>query len=183
MVAIPTRLLTVEEFLAWAETQPGRYELQDGRIIAMAPERAGHVRTKFRVQKALDQAIRQAGSPCEVFAEGLSVRVSASRVYEPDAIVQCGASQPDEATEAVAPVIVVEVLSPSTAGRDVGPKLEGYFAVESVMHYLIIAPEQRTIIHHRRVGAVIQSAIAGSGLLHLDPPGLDLDVEACFPPP
>ncbi len=35
--------MTVDAFLAWAEDQPGRYELENGRIVAMAPERLGHV--------------------------------------------------------------------------------------------------------------------------------------------
>jgi Uma2 family endonuclease len=38
--------MTVDEFLSWADTQPGRYELDDGEIVGMAPERIRHARTK-----------------------------------------------------------------------------------------------------------------------------------------
>ena len=50
----------------------------------------------------------------------------------------------------VSPVIVVEVLSANTAAIDHGRKLSGYFSPPSVEHYLILAPELRVVIHHKR---------------------------------
>ena len=64
--------MTVDEFLAWAEEQEGRYELYHGHVFAMSPERAGHAPTKFAVQRALANGIREAGLPCT-----LTPRVSA----------------------------------------------------------------------------------------------------------
>ncbi|MGO8952557.1 MAG: hypothetical protein ACLQF2_04345 [Rhodomicrobium sp.] len=51
--------MTVDEFLAWAEENPGRYELSNGEVYAMAPERLGHAKTKFAVQAALLAVIRR----------------------------------------------------------------------------------------------------------------------------
>ena len=48
------------------------------------------------------------------------------------------------------PVIVVEVLSPSTAADDHGVKLDGYFSLRSVEHYLILDSDRRVMIHHKR---------------------------------
>ena len=57
---------------------------------------------------------------------------------------------PPDAIKLRDPMIVVEVLSPSTSARDVGAKLEDYFRLPSVQHYLIVRTENRTIIHHAR---------------------------------
>jgi len=60
--------MTVDEFLAWAEGQDGRWELYNGVPYAMAPERARHGEVKFAVQTALVQGIRKAGLACHMRA-------------------------------------------------------------------------------------------------------------------
>lgn len=79
---------------------------------------------------------------------------------------------------------MVEVLSEGTARRDDGVKLAGYLSLPSVAHYLILDPESRTVIHHKRgQGAVIETRIVAGGLLSLDLPDLELPVAELFPPP
>ncbi len=177
MGAEPTLpLMSVNEFLDWAETQPGRYELEGGRIVAMSPERIRHVVVKGAAYAALRAACRQFAGGCHALTDGMTVRIDANTAYEPDALVYCGAELPGDATEVRQPVIVVEVLSPSTAYRDVGAKLAGYFGLESVAHYLIVDPERSTIVHHARAeGDLIATRIVSHGALKLEPPGLILD--------
>jgi Uma2 family endonuclease len=79
--------MTADEFLAWAEGQPGRYELHHRVVYAMAPERSGHAKFKCRVARALDAAIARAGCGCWMLPDGMTVRVDARIVYEPDALV------------------------------------------------------------------------------------------------
>jgi Uma2 family endonuclease len=79
------------------------------------------------------------------------------------------------------PVILVEVLSPSTRRVDVAHKLAGYFRLPSVMHYLIIDPTQPSIVHHARgPGDAITTRIVSEGTIALDPPGLALAVEDIY---
>ena len=81
------------------------------------------------------------------------------------------------------PLIVVEVLSPSTAAVDHGIKLEGYFSLPSLARYLILDPERRVVIRHKRgQGAVIETRILHEGAMRLEPPGLDLRVMDLFGP-
>jgi Uma2 family endonuclease len=181
MSAQPKARMTVAEFLAWAEHQPGRHELVDGEVYAMSPQRARHTRTKYRVQNALDRAIDAAGLPCEMLADGMTVQVDADTAYEPDASVQCGASIADDAITATHPEIVVEVPSPSTGHVDTGQKLAGYFRVPSVMHYLIVDPRKAMVIHHRRrADDLMETRIASAGILDLHPPGLRIPVAEFF---
>ena len=109
--------------------------------------------------------------------------VGAGNVFEPDAMVACGPPPPDDALEITDPVIVVEVLSPSTAAIDHGPKLMGYFSLPSVEHYLILDPERRVVIHHKRgQGDIIETRILSEGVVRLDPPGIEASVAEMFPP-
>ena len=79
------------------------------------------------------------------------------------------------------PVIVVEVLSPSTARTDATTKRKGYFGVASVRHYLIIDPESRTITHHKRGrGADVKTRVVRRGVLALNPPGIEVRLVDVF---
>lgn len=184
MPAPALRHMIADEFIAWAMRQPEglRYELVDGEVVAMSPERAGHARTKLAVVDALRAAVERAGAPCETFVDGLAVRIDDTTVYEPDALVRCGDPLDDEAVEATDPLIVVEVLSPSSRGRDAGAKLADYFRLASVRHYLIVSISRRTVIHHQKLGSgEIRTRIVNDGELQLDPPGLTLSVSGIFP--
>jgi Uma2 family endonuclease len=181
--ALAKRLMNADEFLAWAVEQVGgrRYELVAGEVVAMSPERVGHARVKNLVWLSLRTALREGELQCEALGDGLSVRIDSSTVYEPDALVRCGERVDGEVVEIDDPVIVVEVVSPSSVAVDKGAKLEDYFRLPSVRHYLIVRTRKRTVIHHARAeGDRIETRIVRSGALHLDPPGLTVEVESFF---
>lgn len=175
--------MSVDDFIAWVEGRPGRWELLDGVPVSMAPERLLHVKTKFRVAQALDRAIEKAGAGCDSTIDGMLVRIDEERACQPDALVYRGPQLPDDALEVPAPVIVVEVLSPGNALSDLRDKLADYFRVESIRHYLIVDPDQRLVIHHERAGeGAVTSRVLREGGLRLDPPGLTLAFAELLPP-
>jgi Uma2 family endonuclease len=173
--------MDVDAYLVWADGRPGRWELRDGKPIMMAPERAAHALTKFSAQIALKEGIERAGLPCRVFPDGMTVRIAARTAFEPDALVVCPPPTDLNTMEIPNPVVVVEVLSPSTAADDHGVKLDGYFSLDSVIHYLILDLDRRVMIHHRRAHAgAIETRVLREGKVILDPPGFDAQVEAFF---
>lgn len=177
------KLMTAEEFIAWAMARPEgeHYELVGGEVIAMAPERSAEGLTKSWIGYRLAAAIDAAGLSCDVYVDNMSVRIDAYTVYEPDVLVRCGVRLDPNATEVTDPVVVVEILSRSTQGRDRGAKLDDYFRLPSVVHHLIVKTENRTIIHHRREAeGMIGTRIIRDGAVTLDPPGIRLDDP--FPP-
>jgi Uma2 family endonuclease len=177
MAALPQQKMTVDEYLAWAETQPGRYELYAGVVYAMTPERAVHAKVKFAVQASLAAAIGRAGVNCHMLPDGMTVRVDIDSAHEPDALVYCGAELPNSAIEVPNPVVVVEVLSPSTRFIDASAKLAGYFRLESVQHYLIVDPDKPLVVHHERTGSnTLATRIMNEGKIRLEPPGIEVDV-------
>jgi Uma2 family endonuclease len=173
---------TADEFIAWALEQPeGRFELDNGVVVAMAPERVNHAVAKLNAAVALRSAIGARGLPCQAFPDGMSVRVNDRTVYEPDALVRCGPPLPGDAIEISDPILVVEVVSPSSRGIDRGAKLASYFSLPSVRHYLIVDTDKRVVIHHRRDEAgQIAVRIVREGSLPLDPPGLEIGIRDIF---
>lgn len=169
--------MTVDEFLAWAEDQEGHYELFNGQVYAMSPERSAHALTKFAVQAALSEGIRRARLPCIMYPDGMTVRVGKDTAHEPDALVRCGPKLSSDAVEVPDPIIVVEVLSPSTRRVDASRKLAGYFSLLSVHHYLIVDPERLPVIHHQRQDdGTILTRLLSEGTLRFDPPGFEIAV-------
>ena len=111
---------------------------------------------------------------------GITIEVDDDTDYEPDAVVNCGPRLPPDATAASNPVIVVEVLSPSTQSIDSGDKLADYFRVPSIQHYLIIRTKRREVIHHSRSGSEIVARVVNIGRIVLHPPGIEIDLEDVY---
>jgi Uma2 family endonuclease len=178
----PPGPMTVDQFLSWAMAQPeGHFELVAGEVVAMAPEPAAHARHKAQAWLALHDEIELRGLSCEALPDGMTVKIDEHTAYEPDAVVHCGEALADDAVIVPSPVIVVEVLSPSTATRDTGAKLADYFRLPSLRHYLIVRTDRPTVIHHRRGdGDVIETRIVTAGALQLDPPGITLDLDRIY---
>lgn len=184
MNALTKQKMTVDEFLAWADGREGRWELADGVPVCMPPERVAHVETKFSAGSALKGAIKKAGLRCEAFIDGLAVRIDRYKTFQPDVVVNCGERLKPEVSEAPNPIIVVEILSPSTRAFDLGLKVRRYFEISSIQHYLILSPDNRSVIHYARSeGDALLTRIVSEGELRLDPPGFTVEAQALFPEP
>jgi Uma2 family endonuclease len=169
-----------EMFRLWAPQQRRRYERLEGVPIEMAAERAGHARAKARIWKALDAAIRKAGLDCEALPDGVTVEIDENTDYEPDCVVNCGPRMNFDDIAAPNPVVVVEVLSPSTQSIDVSEKLADYFRVPSVQHYVVVRTRRQEVMHHRRTGDRIETRIVLSGEIMLEPPGIALSLSDIY---
>ena len=133
-----------------AEAQPrGRFERIDGRVMAMAPEQRSHARRKARVWLALTRAVEAAGLACEVYPDGVTLAVD-DNDFEPDAILRCGDALPGDGVDVPDPLVVVEVLSPSTRSGDLTGRMVAYLRLPSVRHYLIVWVDRSQVVHHRR---------------------------------
>jgi Uma2 family endonuclease len=177
-IALPKQRMKVPEFLAWADAQPqGRYELVNGEVVAMAPERVRHNLVKAAVFRALDNAVKTTRLPCTVFTDGVGIVVNENTVREPDASVQCGGKLNLDSMTIDAPLIVVEVASPSSERLDTHGKLVEYFSVQSIRHYLVVLPEQGVVVHYRRNdGGALDTHIVREGAIDLTPPGMTVPV-------
>jgi len=149
----------------------------------MSPERAAHVQIKYQIWVALTRAIQIAGLDCQVIGDGITVEVDEDTDYEPDAVINCGAPVNPDTIAAPNPVVVVEVLSPSTQSIDTSEKLTGYFRVPSIEHYLVVGVRRREVIHYQRAKDEIASRVVNLGTIQLDPPGIAVDINDFYAEP
>jgi Uma2 family endonuclease len=184
MDALTQHRMTADEFIAWSMARPDgqRFELLDGEVVPMAPERWYHAKVKGRVFRRLEEAVEQAGLACDVLPDAMAVRVNAGTVYEPDAALRASGALDRAATQYDDPLVIVEVLSLSTQAIDVGLKLADYFTLPSLRHYLILRVDTPSVIHHERgANGIIRTRVLTEGSLRFDPPGIALDVGSLFP--
>jgi Uma2 family endonuclease len=175
---LPKVRMKVDEFLVWSARQSDhRYELADGEIVAMTRDSVLHNQTKFAAALALHDAVRGAGLPCVILIDGVGVKINDKTLRIPDVLVQCGAEPDPEALIVESPLIVVEVVSPSSERDDTETKLVEYFSIASVRHYLVILSEKRVVVHHQRnAGGDIATRIVHDGDIALNPPGITVSV-------
>jgi Uma2 family endonuclease len=142
--------MTVDQYLPWVQAQGGRWELIDGRPVKMASETVFHVKVKAYVWLAISDAIEASGRELHALTDGATVRIDPRNANEPDCLVYAGPERPGEDIEVPDPVIVAEVVSPTSGKRDKVAKRADYFSLPSVVHYLIVDPVERTVQHIRR---------------------------------
>lgn len=150
MSAIPITKLSLEEYLELDKNSEEKYEYFDGEIFAMAGGSSNHARIGGNTHAALHQKLR--GGNCEVFNSDLRVKVPAAFPYRyPDASVVCGEpifEKLQGQEQLVNPILIVEVLSPSTEAYDLGKKFTAYQSIKSFQEYLIIAQDAAHVIQH-----------------------------------
>lgn len=96
--------------------------------------------------------------------------------FEPDVAMRCGEKLDYDVVKIKDPLIVVEVLSPSARARDLNTKLDAYFRVANLRHYLVVDPRSRRVIRYSRDDAgQIATMILGDQPITLDPPGIVLE--------
>jgi Uma2 family endonuclease len=139
----------VEEFLAWDDGTDRRYELIDGRIVAMAPPREAHAAIVSNLTIRIGNQLQP---PCRVLGEfGVRLPDRDDSFYQFDLAVTCAPT--DFARRCVAePELIVQVLSPWTALHDRGRKLDHYRQLPSLKEILLVASEERRVQHWCREG-------------------------------
>jgi Uma2 family endonuclease len=167
---------TVEEFELWHARQPERWEFIDGQPRMMAPASMRHSIIKRNVFRALDRAFE--GSACEALVDGPQILTDEISAI-PDVVVSCTAL--DLSTPVIAePVIIVEVMSPSSEVDDSGRRWLAYRNIPSLKHYLVLSQGKRLVHVHSRAGDIWRERFLSAGALELDDPPLRLELAALY---
>jgi Uma2 family endonuclease len=124
-----------EAFIAWENRRKARYELIGGEVRLMAGGSRAHDVVAGNILAALHGALR--GQDCDVHGSNLKIVSPAGMVTYPDVFVRCGPLA-DEAIECQDPVVVFEVLSPSTRSEDLVRKRWGYQAIPTLAHLVYV---------------------------------------------
>lgn len=174
------KAMTRQDFFNWAETQDQRYEFDGFQPVAMTGGTLGHSRLTRNVNRQL--ANRLAGSGCQPLGPDAGVATVGDTVRCPDAVVTCTEfSNRDRLVPN--PVVVFEVISPSSVRTDRIAKLREYQAVPTIRRYVIVEPDAAAVTVLSRDGADEAFRTAGLGeddILSLPEIGIEIPVAAIY---
>jgi Uma2 family endonuclease len=143
------RRITADEFLAWDERQAIKHEFVRGEVFAMAGGEDRHYSLALNLAIALRQHL--GGSGCRVYGGDVKLRVEAADCFfYPDLMVTCSAADAADRLVKREPVLVVEVLSPSTAAFDRGEKFAAYRQLPSLAEFLLVDVDARSCELYRK---------------------------------
>ena len=142
-------MMNVAEYLSFADAHPQqRFELLAGIPVAMAPATINHSQIAGNIDAACRRQVRDRG--CQSYqGAGVASADEASFLHQPDVMVRCGPV--DGRRRWVSdPIVVMEVLSPSTMADDRGYKLTTYMDFQSLRHLALVYQDEVRVEHWAR---------------------------------
>jgi Uma2 family endonuclease len=139
--------MTRDQFFDWAETQDTRYEFDGFEPVAMTGGNLNHNRIAFNIHRPLHRRLRWSG--CEPLGLDAGVATAGDTLRYPDAVVTCSPAQggsrlvPD-------PVVIFEVISPTSGHVDRIVRVREYAAVDSIRRYIIVESASVGVTVHER---------------------------------
>lgn len=149
-MAVPAEKLTIsiQEYLDSENQSPVKHEYLRGHVFAMVGASAAHNKIAGNIFSVLHARLK--GSGCAVFISDMKLRVEAAdSFYYPDVMVTCEPFEPKSLYQK-SPVLIFEVLSPSTADIDRREKLATYGLIASLQEYVIVHQDKRCIEVNRK---------------------------------
>jgi Uma2 family endonuclease len=150
MIADPKhQLMTPDVYLEWEAQQPLRHEYLNGLAYAMTGGTVPHNDIALNLATALRPYLRSKG--CRVNVADVKVQVSNNGPYfYPDVIVSCDERDRRALKLIQFPCLIIEILSPGTAGFDRGDKFRAYRRLTTLQEYVLIDSETRSVDCYRR---------------------------------
>jgi Uma2 family endonuclease len=170
--------MTLAEFLRWDDGTDTRYELVDGRIVSMAPPNDAHGTIVMNIGAEIRSRLRP---PCRVAVEAGILRPNHDDSYHvADLGVTCGPAA-DTRQYLPEPVLIVQVLSPSTEDHDRGRKVSDYREISSLQEILVVASQERRVELWRREGDHWRvEDLIGEATLKLESCGASIPLAAIY---
>jgi len=140
--------LTEEEYLGFERSSEIKHEYLSGHVYAMVGATRKHNLIIWNVASALHRQLR--GNPCEAYINDMRVKIPKTGDYTyPDIVVVCETPllSDDYSDTLINPLLIIEVLSPSTEAYDRGEKFKRYRSIESFSEYVLIAQDKMAADH------------------------------------
>lgn len=182
MAVLAKKVYTPEEYLEIERAADHKSEHVNGEIVAMSG--ATYTHTKIATNVTVEIRSRLCGTDCEALTSDIRVQTSATHYCYPDLTVVCGKPLlADHYRDTILnPVLVLEILSPSTADYDSGLKFERYKRIESLREYVLVWQDRPQIGRWLLTDSGwISSVVEGlDAAIHLDSVGIDLPLAAVY---
>ena len=133
-----------DAYLAWEVEQPDKSEYMASEVFAIVGVSRVHATVGGNVFAALREHLR--GKPCQPFISNMKLRVAAvDAFFYPDVMVTCDARDRQADLFVEHPLLIVEILSDSTAAHDRGAKFFSYRQIAALQEYALIDIEARRV--------------------------------------
>ncbi|MEZ5535559.1 MAG: Uma2 family endonuclease [Thiolinea sp.] len=148
MQALKTQT-TRAEYLELDESSPEKHEFYNGQIFAMSGGTYNHSTIGLNIATTLRNQLQ--GKPCQPMNSDMRVHTQSGLDTYPDISVFCGEPElTDQERTLHNPVVIIEVLSPTTRNYDRGDKFWHYRSIPALQDYLLIDSESVYVEHHHR---------------------------------
>lgn len=164
--------ITLEEFDAMERDERFRYELIDGTVLMSPRPTRDHQRINFKLAKAIDGLLDT--PKCEVLQE-IELPLNKTSIV-PDLSIICGDECKDENS---LPLVVIEILSPSTAQHDLFYKLNKYHDL-GISEYWIVDPKAKSITIHYFFNKTAETFGLGDTAASLVRPEIQIELAKLF---
>lgn len=153
MTLAPIKIrISPEEYLDGENNSDVKHEYDNGYVVAMVGASRSHNLIALTLAAEIKQHLK--GQSCRTYISDMKVRIQTKGndlFYYPDIMVSCDNNPPSEYYEDK-PLLIIEVLSPTTETRDKLEKLSAYSSISSLKEYLTIA-QDKVEIHHYSISA------------------------------
>ncbi len=184
MSALPKPFYTVEHYLELEEKAETKSEYLSGQIFAMSGGSPRHSRIAANIIRRVGNALD--GEPCEIYTSDLRVTIMQTglKTY-PDLTVVCGEPyfHPLDTNSLINPMVLFEVLSPSTEGYDRGEKWANYRELESLQEYVLVSQHAPLVeVYTRQEGGAwkFTATTAMDGKISLPSLGCELEMTEIY---
>jgi len=144
--ALALAKITPEEYLHFERQSETKHEYFDGEIFAMAGASRKHCKLSANLMRIIGNKLHQ--TKCNVYSNDFRVKIKETGLYTyPDVIITCGKEILEDQVKdtLLNPLILIEILSPSTEKYDRGKKFAHYRQIESLQNYVLISQEEPRI--------------------------------------
>ena len=140
----PKYKYSIEEYLEMEANSLGKLEYHEGEIFAMAGETLNHSLLSNNVGGSLRQALKTKAKPCRTYNSDAKIAVSDEKFVYSDTFVVCGKTEtfPEMPHAVKNPILIVEVLSDSTALYDRQGKFQAYQKITSFKEYILVSQNE-----------------------------------------
>ncbi len=178
-----TRRLSYTAYLELEQETGVKHEFVAGEVFAMSGGTADHALIASRL--ILELGVRLRGTPCRPFTSDWKIWLAhADEAVYPDVSVICGPIDrpPHDPNAATNPVLVAEVLSPTTKDRDLGSKARAYHGLPALQHLLLIHADRAQVELQTRAadGTWTLRSFGPGEALPLRALGIDLPVDELY---
>ena len=143
------RFMPADEYLIWEPTQAEKYEFIHGELFLLGGASRRHVTVAGNLFAELDRRLEN--TDCRTYMADMKLQVKEKSVYfYPDVMVTCDPEDHRSDHYMCSPILIVEVLSESTAAFDRGQKATMYRGLPSLKEFVLIDPERMHIELYRR---------------------------------